>query len=383
MPLTLYRRHRKSCAVHKLGLPPRAVRLWSECDCPIWMYGRTATTLYPRQRTGHYDMPAAEAFRASLDAKGKDERVYGPRLTDCVEAYLDSRKHELAVRTSDQHSLVLNRLAKFCADRNLFFIRDLDVDSIERFKMHGALADGSRKTHLATVICFLREALRRGWITDPIADKIRPHAHARETKAPYSDTEVRDILNGALNLSRGKGRFASHPETFRQLLELMLATGLRVGDAVRYDPRRAVKSEHLWIYSYSPQKSHRTKGQKIIEAYIPDSLKLAIDGCHWLSTELPFAFGSSSDTSYLSHEVYERMQTIGARIGIADCRPHRLRDTFAVRCLLRGVSLDDVSRLLGHSSVQVTEMYYAKWVPARGKRLERVVAQSLMNADGN
>ena len=58
--------------------------------------------------------------------------------------------------------------------------------------------------------------------------------------------------------------------------------------------------------------------------------------------------------------VYERMQSIGARAGIADCQPHRLRDTFAVRKLLAGMQLEDVSRLLGHSSVKVTEAYCAK-----------------------
>ena len=74
------------------------------------------------------------------------------------------------------------------------------------------------------------------------------------------------------------------------------------------------------------------------------------------------------------------MKTLGARCGIADCRPHRLRDTFADRKLLAGFQLEDVSRLLGHSSVKVTEAYYAKWVPSRKLRLERLLAESLVNS---
>jgi len=56
---------------------------------------------------------------------------------------------------------------------------------------------------------------------------------------------------------------------------------------------------------------------------------------------------------------------------------------FAVRALLRDVPIGDVSRLLGHSSVKITEMGYAKWIPARGSRLERLVAKTLMNTDQN
>lgn len=42
---------------------------------------------------------------------------------------------------------------------------------------------------------------------------------------------------------------------------------------------------------------------------------------------------------------------------------HRLRDTFACDLLQNGVSLEDVSNLLGHQSIVTTERHYAKWIP--------------------
>ena len=111
--------------------------------------------------------------------------------------------------------------------------------------------------------------------------------------------------------------------------------------------------------------------------YLSDRLKTAIDRCTWLSDKKPFHY-ACEDYS-LAKAVYERMQEIGKRCGVKDCRPHRLRDTFAVRKLLSGLQLDDVSRLLGHSSVKVTETYYAKWITARKSRLERLLAESLVD----
>jgi integrase len=54
-------------------------------------------------------------------------------------------------------------------------------------------------------------------------------------------------------------------------------------------------------------------------------------------------------------------------------RSHRLRDTFAVDLLEKGVPLEEVSKLLGHESIRTTEKHYAKWVKGRQDRLDLLV----------
>jgi integrase/recombinase XerD len=62
-----------------------------------------------------------------------------------------------------------------------------------------------------------------------------------------------------------------------------------------------------------------------------------------------------------------------AKPGITGGHPHRFRDTFPVSLLLKGVSIEIVSKLLGHSSIKVTERHYAPWVKARQELLEAEV----------
>jgi hypothetical protein len=49
------------------------------------------------------------------------------------------------------------------------------------------------------------------------------------------------------------------------------------------------------------------------------------------------------------------------------------RDTFAVELLLAGVPLDQVSLLLGHSSVKITERHHAPFCKARQEQLDASV----------
>jgi integrase/recombinase XerD len=57
--------------------------------------------------------------------------------------------------------------------------------------------------------------------------------------------------------------------------------------------------------------------------------------------------------------------------------PHRFRDTFAVSLLEVDVSIENVSRLLGHQSVRVTEKHYSPWVKTRQEALDKAVEKAL------
>jgi len=385
VPLLLYRRHTAKCHVHKTGLSARAKRHYMDCGCPIWMFGSTETGYVPRQSAATCDLAVAEAQRQAILRKGRDEVIRGPRINDCIERFLAGRKSELSELTSGAYKLLLGRLETYCATRGALFMRELTVDLLEDFKTNGLpeIRDTSKRTAVARLKCFLKTAYRREWIATPLALKVESHVAELDQKEPYTDAEVTLILDEAERMMGGWKGYASEPLTFRLLLELMLETGMRVSDAIRFDPSGLhLGASGMWIYKFEQKKRKRSQPRRTIEAYISERLKLGIDTCRWLSPARPF-WNDRATGENLVIQVWQRMQSIGERCGVADCRAHRLRDTFAVRSLLRGLSIDDVSRLLGHTSVQITQQYYAKWITARSNRLESLVSKSLMNPDGN
>jgi integrase len=71
-------------------------------------------------------------------------------------------------------------------------------------------------------------------------------------------------------------------------------------------------------------------------------------------------------------EWQDRMKKACTIVGIQDGHFHRLRDTFSVRLLEKGVPLETVAILLGNP-VQVCQKHYAPWVKSRQVKSEEAV----------
>ena len=93
-----------------------------------------------------------------------------------------------------------------------------------------------------------------------------------------------------------------------------------------------------------------------------------------------FLWGGSGPLESTVKRWWSTLKAIFRAAGIPDIHPHQLRDTFAVEYLLAGVPLEQVSILLGHSSVKITEKHYAPWVKARQVQLENSVRSAWESA---
>ena len=187
-----------------------------------------------------------------------------------------------------------------------------------------------------------------------------------------TDEEV-DALRGTLD------------ESQRFCFELLLGTGLRWGEAVGLHwshvdlDRRQI--EVLWSFdrkskTMKPPKSHQRRTVPIGDTLV-EMLGARLDERGWGSPpDLPYldmkrpAHGlvlatpggtPPNGTSFaLAVAAAGKSAFVGEgerRRRVGNVRPHDLRHTFASRLVQRGINIQAVSNLLGHSSLTVTTRY--------------------------
>ena len=122
-------------------------------------------------------------------------------------------------------------------------------------------------------------------------------------------------------------------------------------------------------------RHHREKTGTPVRLPLPSSAIEALHASPSDSAEHFFWNGRCLPTSAV--KIWERtFQRVFELAGIPDGTIHRFRDTFAVELLLKGVPIDQLAILLGHSSLTVTEKHYSPWVKTRQEQLEAAVRKT-------
>jgi integrase len=84
-----------------------------------------------------------------------------------------------------------------------------------------------------------------------------------------------------------------------------------------------------------------------------------------------YFFWTGNSTTHTVNGIWQRtLQSLFKLAEIGRAHAHRFRDTFSVELLLAGVPIEQVSILLGHSNIKVTQQHYNPWVRDRQVQLE-------------
>lgn len=375
--VTLYRRHGAGCT-------SKAPDSLYGCSCPLWIRGRhdgqkfreSAETRDVAEAWNRVTIRTARAPKKWLQGDlptGAPEPDKGPTLLEAIDKFCRSQEETTKDQTQAHYTRVFLALRKFMATRHVVYVQDLTPALCIEFAESGLVGVRGKKlkrstlaTYTAKWKAFLKWLESKGLVEKRLAIRIEPVRFPHEQTMPLEPTELEKII-------------AASPRIYALLWRLMaLETGLRISDALNFDPANLVRGDHGSIYRFKMIKRRViTRRQKAIcESFVSTEWLVDLEAARaeWAS-QLPFRRqGVAFTADYKA--AFKVLSKIGASVGVQGARPHRLRDTFAVGCFLRGMALDDVSALLHHQDIRMTADAYSAWIPARTRRLESVLAQS-------
>ena len=384
MGLSVYTRHTADC-------PKKADRYWKRCHCPKWIRGvldgiaireSAATRSWEkadekRRLREHEVEQAAKARREGATPKPKHPAV---TVADAVKRFLASKRNEnLAESTLEKLTTIFQKQFLTWTNRvGLLYIDELSTAHLEDFRdawKDGALAKKKKQERL---VGFFYYCMRLGWMREnPAALLGRIKADGPPTD--YFTREEFDRIIDSTYVYQPKGwkECRNQAARLRILIWLMRWSGLAIRDAVTLERSRLNEKDELFLY--------RAKtGNPVyvpLPNYVADSLRNVPPGPK-PNARYFFWSGNGSPKSVVGdwQRSFRRLFEI-AKIQREDgsrkrCHPHMLRDTFAIEMLLAGVPLEQVSILLGHKSVKITEKHYAPWVKARQDQLSTSVRRA-------
>lgn len=169
--------------------------------------------------------------------------------------------------------------------------------------------------------------------------KVKPIKCAKEVKLPFSDIEI-DTLRSACKTPKE-----------RALIEFLLASGVRVSELAQMNVED-VNFQEMRVHV------RHGKGNKERITYIsPVAKKHVADYLESRKQDHESLFCSKRGGRLTTSGIQHILKQLEARSGVANVHPHRFRRTFATKLAARGMDVQEIKTLLGHSDINTTMKY--------------------------
>jgi integrase/recombinase XerD len=397
---------------------------YTRCGCPVWIRGTlkgkrvtvSASKYLPEpacrdlergrdlavlwERTGElvrpdeYSAIVPPAAGSELARNGTADK---PTVGAAVSAYMQAAVDRgLTEATLSKKRLVFEKLLpKFCAEKGIRFVSELDLATVMEWRGTWNVEALTRNKRQREVIGFFWFCERNGdgWFPRNYATDITKGLGKIQVKATqtgyFLPAEYKTLIDATYVYS-DRPTVDKHNsltiggQRIRALTEVMRWTGLRIRDAVTLEKSRLSHDSNTGMWSVMVYQ--KKTGDPVYCPIPPDIAEMlrTLPASQKGNTNERYFFWTGNGTPKTITTNWQRsygklfkLATIKEPDGtLKRCHPHMLRDTFAVESLLSGMRIEEVSTILGHSSIKTTEKHYMPWVRARQTSLNQSVMAS-------
>jgi integrase/recombinase XerD len=367
--ITIFVRHSEDCKYAGDEFSKR-------CPCRKHLRWSQSGTQH-RRKAGTRSWAEAERIKRELEdqlagrpstIEAKDTAHY---LRDAISVFLqDKQVQGITADVVAKYSRELDRLREHFERLGVYTVEGITRELLTGYCATWESLYHSSQTRAAVrTRCrgFLRYCYDAQWIP-----RIPPLPKIHVDEAPTMPLDAAEYSR----LLKAATKFQAPPPSqhVHALIQLMRWSGLAIRDALTLTRAHIKNTGGFYRVVTARQKTG-------VDVSIPLQKEIALEILS-VQNDGPYIFwdGKSdivkSWTKYVMAPLFETAKI--ERGG--NMMSHRLRDTFAVDLLEKGVPLEEVSKLLGHESIKTTERSYGKWVKARQARLDALVAATWRKA---
>ncbi len=237
----------------------------------------------------------------------------------------------------------------------------------------------TRNNSLIPLRSVFRLAFEEGYIERNPADRIKSLKRQAVEPDPFTVEEV-DVLLGWLEVHRPQPIFNYFEFMFFSGLRPSESMALRWGDVDLFNGRVKVSKGRVWGQFNPHTKNYRARGVEL------NARSLAAINRQRTHTQLAgndVWINPGTGTGFrFTYQLWRPFESAIKGTGLRYRAPYQTRHTYATMCLMVGANPFWVSQQLGHSSLNTTLTYYARWIPGgdKGSELGKVNAH-LTKAD--
>ena len=357
--MNLYRRHNPVICKSKDSVACTNKRH----PCPIWVRGMAPDGHYVEKSlkslTGGKttrDWAVASDILKQWETNGKAPKVT-TRTT--IGQWKDSFlalaiSNNLSSETLRKYRHLFKQLVAYCQDKGIRFVDEFDLETTTGFRLSwndGALSTSKKLERLRGIMKFATE---REWLTKNPALSLKPPKIKAKPTLPFTTAEMGKIMEAAQSDPR--------VHTF---IAVMRSSGLRISDVTKLAVS-SLDDNRLSLY--------QTKTGEFISILLDKTIADALRSVVPLNRNKDYFFWTGESTGPAAASLWrKRISDVFTDAKIVNGHTHRFRDTFAVALLENGNSIETVSRLLGHTSIKITERHYNPWVKSRQVALDAAV----------
>lgn len=167
--------------------------------------------------------------------------------------------------------------------------------------------------------------------------RIKKVKSEKKIKKAFSDLEL-EKLRGACRTKREKA-----------LIEFFLSTGCRVSEVVGLDIDHVdFNKKECVVFG---------KGGKERTVYLSERCQYYLEEYLASRKKQGVLFSGKKEERWSKAAIEKCLKNMGERAGVRNVHPHRFRRTFATNALNKGMQLQYVQRILGHTSMDTTLIY--------------------------